>query len=153
MTERIWKRLKDTTGANMLEAAIITPLLLLLTFAIADFGALLYVELALQNGLSQASRYGVTGQAMPNMDHAASVRAAMRQATPTLTLADNAFTFQHMAIGGNAWIAGTGGPNEIEKVTVDYDWNIITPVIKPFFTGGKIHFTVESAMKNEERFQ
>ena len=46
----------------MLEAAIITPLLLLLTFSIVDFGALFYVYLALENGVSQATRYGVTGQ-------------------------------------------------------------------------------------------
>ncbi len=153
IARRLLRELKDSAGTNMLEAAIITPLLLLLTFAIADFGALLYVELALQNGVSQASRYGVTGNVMPDMDHAGSVRAAMRQATPTLTLDDSAFSFHHMALGGSTWLTGTGGPNEIEKVTVDYTWHIMTPVIRPFFPGGEIHFQVESSMKNEERFQ
>ena len=42
------------SGQSMLEAAFITPLLLLLTFAIVDFSALLYVHLALENGVSQA---------------------------------------------------------------------------------------------------
>ena len=153
-------RLRDTRGTNLLEAAIITPLLVLLTFAIVDFASLFYVYLALENGISQASRYGVTGNLMPdpsnpsaNLSRVDSIKSAMRQATPTLTLADSAFTFNHMPIGGSSWVAGTGGPGEIEKVTIDYTWDILTPIMRPFFTNGQIHFTVDSAMKNEARFQ
>jgi len=82
-----------------------------------------------------------------------SIKMAMRQATPTITLTDSAFTFSHLAVGGNTWIAGTGGPNEIDKVTIDYTWSLLTPVLRPFFTNGQIHLTVDSAMKNEGRFQ
>ena len=39
------------------------------------------------------------------------------------------------------------------KVTVDYTWDILTPIMRPFFTNGQIHFTFDSAMKNEARFQ
>ena len=45
--------------------------------------------------------------------------------------------------------AGAGGPDDIAKVTVDYDWDLLTPVMRPFFPGGRIHFTVDSVMKNE----
>ena len=47
------RRLRDCSGQSMIEAAFITPLLLLLTFAIVDFAALLYVHLALQNGVAR----------------------------------------------------------------------------------------------------
>jgi Flp pilus assembly protein TadG len=153
-------RIRDTRGTNLLEAAIITPLLIMLTFAIVDFASLFYVYLALENGVSQASRYGVTGNLMddPNrpgtpLSRTNSIMAAMRQATPTLTLADSAFSFNHMPVGAGSWAGGTGGPGDIEKVTVDYTWNILTPIMRPFFTNGQIHFTVDSAMKNEARFQ
>ena len=145
--------LRDVRGTNMLEAAIITPLLLLLTFAIADFGAMLYVDQALQSGVGQATRYAVTGNAEAGMTREQSIKYAMRKATPTLTLADSAFSFSHMAVGGAAWVGGAGAPEDLEKVTVDYSWHIMTPVLKPFFPGGQIHFRVESAMKNEGRFQ
>ena len=59
-------RARDTRGTNLLEAAIMTPLLVMLTFSIVDFGALFYVYLALENGVSQATRYGVTGNVMPD---------------------------------------------------------------------------------------
>jgi Flp pilus assembly protein TadG len=153
-------RVRDTRGTNLLEAAIITPLLIMLTFAIVDFASLFYVYLALENGVGQASRYGVTGNLMDDparpgtpLSRVDSIKTAMRQATPTLTLADSAFTFNHMPVGGSTWVAGTGGAGDIEKVTVNYTWDIITPIMRPFFPGGQIHFTVDSAMKNEARFQ
>ena len=157
---RVVTRLRDASGATMIEAAIITPLLLLLTFSIIDFGALFYVDLALENGVSQASRYSITGNLMddPNnpgtpLSREDSIMLAMRQATPNLTINDSAFTFSHMAPNGSAWTAGaSGAPGELTKVTVDYDWDIMTPVMRPFFPNGLIHFTVDSAMKDEPKF-
>jgi hypothetical protein len=139
------------------EAAIITPLLLLITFSIVDFGALFYVYLALENGVSSATRYAVTGNAMNGpsgtpLNRVDTIKAAMREATPTLNIPDTAFSFQHMPVGGTAFVGGVGGPNEIEKVTVDYTWTVLTPVLRPFFTSGQIRFVVESTMKNEGRF-
>ena len=154
------RRLCDTGGTSIVEAAVITPLLLLLTFSIVDFGALFYVYLALENGVSQATRYGVTGNLMDDplnpgtqLSRTDSIKLTMRQATPTLTLADSAFSFSHMSPGGNAWTAGTGAPSDIEKVTIDYSWPLLTPMLRPFFTGGQVSLRVDSAMKNEARFQ
>ncbi len=150
---RLVKLLRDRRGVNMLEAAIITPLLLLVTFGITDFAAVLYVFLSLQNGVSQASRYGITGNTQAGQTRVESIKLAMRQSTPSLTLPDSAFSFSFMPPGGSSWSSGLGGPNDIAKVTVDYNWNIITPLLRPFFTNGRIHFRVESAMKNEKVFQ
>jgi len=149
-------RLRDTTGTSIVEAAIITPLLLLLTLSIVDFGALFYVYLALENGVSQATRYGVTGNVMDDPLHPGtslsrddSIKLTMRQATPTLTIPDGAFTFSHMPPGAGAWTGGSGGPNELAKVSVGYTWRFINPMLWPFFPGGQITLNVESAMKNE----
>jgi Flp pilus assembly protein TadG len=142
-------------GANLLEAAVITPLLLLMTFAIVDFAAMLYVHLALQNGVAQASRYAVTGNARPGMNREQSIKVVMREATPSLTLNDGAFSFSNLPPGGNAWVGGLGGPNAIDKVRITYTWTVLTPVLRPFFsrTNGQMNFVVESAMRNESRFQ
>jgi hypothetical protein len=50
------------------------------------------------------------------------------------------------------WATGTGGVNDIGKVTVTYPYTLMTPLIRPFFTGGKVHFRVMSTMKNERKF-
>lgn len=148
---RLLERLRDARGANLVEAAILAPFLLLLTFGVVEFAMLFYVYLALENGASQASRYGVTGQVLQNQTREASVKAAMRRATPTLTLDDGAFSFSYMPLNGPPnWLNGIGGPNDISKVTINYTWTFVTPIIRPFFgSDGSIQLTVESAMKNE----
>ena len=146
-------RIADTRGTTLVEAAIVTPLLLLVTFAIVDFGALLYVPMALQNGVSNASRFGVTGTTMPDLSREDSLRQAVRDATPTLTLSDDKITFTHLPPESTVWVGGTGGPGAIEKITVKYTWELLTPVLQPFFGGDKIDFTVDSTMKNERKFE
>ena len=151
LSRRLFRRLRSSRGATLVEAALIIPLLLLITFSIVDFGALFYVYLALENGVSQATRYAVTGNLMAGTsDRVGTIKAAMRSSTPTLTIPDGAFTFEHMPVGGSTFQGGVGGPDEIEKVTVDYTWGILTPVLRPFFTNGEVHFRVSSMMKNEK---
>ncbi len=144
----------------MVEAALITPLLFLLTFAIIDFASIFYVYLALENGVSLATRYAITGNQMDDPDNPGtplsrvdSIKEAMRMATPTLTIEDGDFSFSHMAPGGTTFSAGIGGPGEVEKVTINYNHHIMTPLLLPFFPTGEIHFTVDSAMRNEPLFQ
>jgi Flp pilus assembly protein TadG len=144
--------IRNCRGATLVEAAIMTPLLLLLTFAIVDFAGLFYVYLALENGASQATRYAVTGQLVTGQTREDSIKIAMRQATPTLTIPDSMFSFSHMRPGTTVWTSGTGGEGDIGKLTITYPWNLMTPLIRPFFTNGQLVIRVESAMKNERRF-
>jgi Flp pilus assembly protein TadG len=152
------RRWTDATGSTIVEAALITPLLVVLTLSIVDFAGIFYVHLALENGVSEATRYGITGQVMTDpsgsaMSREDSIKTAMREATPTLTLGDGAFSFSHKSPGAGGWIAGAGGPNDIDKVTVNYTWQLMTPILWPFFPNHEIALQVESAMKNEGRFQ
>lgn len=153
------RRLSDQAGANLLEAAIVAPLLLLLTFSVVDFAAMFYVNLTLESAVSQATRFAVTGQTMADpsapggtLDRRGSIIAAMRRAAPTLTIPDSAFSFSHMAPGSSSWQAGVGGPNAIERVTVNYTWTFFTPTVRAFFSGGQVALRVESMMKNEGVF-
>ena len=149
---RLVRTFRSAKGSTLVEAAFITPLLLLLTFSIVDFGGLLYVFLALENGVSQATRYAVTGANPPGMTREDALRQAMRQATPTLALPDGYFSFDHLTPGGTVWQTGPGGEDDIGRVTVTYPWSLMTPLIRPFFTGGRINITVQSSMKNEKKF-
>jgi hypothetical protein len=144
---------RDTRGANLVEAAIVTPLLLLLTCGIADFALILWVWLALENGASQAMRYAVTGNQIGATSREESIKTVMRQATPLLTIDDEAFVFSHLPEGGSDWSGGIGGPGDIGKVTVTYAFTPVTPLIRPLLSDGQIAFTVESAMKHEGRFE
>ena len=76
--------IRNSRGATLIEAAIITPLLLLLTFAIVDFAGLFYCYLALENGASQATRYAITGNVVSGSSREDSIKSAMRAATGPL---------------------------------------------------------------------
>ena len=143
-----------------MEAALILPLLLMLTFGIVDFATMFYVYLALENGASVATRYAITGNQMddPNnpgskLSRDDSIKTAMRQATPTITLADAAFTFTHMSPGAASWSGGSGGPGDVGRVSVQHTWTPLTPILAPFLTNGQLSVKVDSAMKNEALFQ
>ena len=155
-SHRVFTRLRDSRGGSVIEAALITPLLLLLTFGIADFGTMFYVYLTLEHGVSQATRYGVTGNLMDDplnpgtkLNRTGSIMTAMRQAAPTLTLVDSAFAFSFLPTGASSFAPGVGGPGDIQKLTVNYTWTFLTPLIRPFFPGGKLQMQVSSSMKNE----
>lgn len=149
---RSFRRLGNARGANMVEAAIITPLLLLLTFVIVDFSAMFYSYLALEHGVSQATRLAITGRTSGTMSREESIKARMRESTPTLTIPDAAFSFSFMAPSTSTWQNGLGGPGDIGRVTVNYTWQFMTPLVRPFFTGGQITFSVSSTMRNEAIF-
>jgi Flp pilus assembly protein TadG len=151
-TSRLVRRLKDARGSNMVEMALVMPLLFLLTFSIVDFASLFYVYLALENGVTQAGRFGVTGNVSGELSREDSIRLAMRDATPTLTIEDGDFTFSHMVPGSVNWLAGSGNPSDISRVRVTHTWALMTPLIREFFPDGKITISVESAMLNEPRF-
>jgi Flp pilus assembly protein TadG len=153
-----FRRLSDAKGANLVEAAVITPLLLLLTFSIVDFASAFYAYLALEHGVSQATRYAVTGREMSDpsgtsIGREASIKQAMRSATPTLTIPDGAFAFTFMAPNTSSWASGLGGPGDVGRVQVTYEWNFMTPLIRPFFTNGKMSLVVQSTMRNESVFE
>jgi Flp pilus assembly protein TadG len=155
MNRREWairRLLKSSRGTNLLETALILPLLLLITFSIVEFGAMFYSYLALENGVSQATRYGITGATTGTLSRQDSIKAAMRDATPTLTIPDSAFAFNYLPQGGSTWLSGPGGPGDIEKVTVSYTWDFMTPLLRPFFTNGQLQMQVSSSMKNEGKF-
>jgi Flp pilus assembly protein TadG len=151
------RRLGDSKGANLVEAAIITPLLLLLTLAIVDFSSMFYAYLALEHGVSQATRLAITGQTLSSsgggtLSREDSIKQRMRESTPTLNIPDSAFSFSFMRAPATTWAGGLGGPGDVGRVTVTYTWNFMTPLIRPFFSNGRITLSVSSTMRNEAIF-
>ena len=77
----------------------------------------------------------------------------MQAAAPTLDVNDMTFSFSHMAPGSASWASGAGGPGDIGRVTVEYSWEPLTPILAPFLTDGKMTLHVESAMKIEPKWE
>jgi hypothetical protein len=154
------KFIRDCRGNNLIEGAIVTPLLLLLTFGIVDFASMFYVYVSMESGISQATRYAVTGATKDDPDNPGTpmgtegtIKAAMQEAAPTLDIDSMTFAFSHMSPGSSSWAGGAGGPGDIGRVTVEYAWQPLTPILGAFLTDGKMTMKVESAMKNEPKWE
>jgi hypothetical protein len=160
MLRRLRTLIRDTTGADVIEAAIATPLLLLLTFGIIDFAWMFHVYLALENGVSQATRFAITGSTMDDpgnpgtpLSAEATIKAKMQELTPSIDMDEVTFTYSHMSPGSSSWASGAGGPGDIGKVSVQYTWTPLTPILQPFLTNGQLTVQAESAMKYESEWQ
>ena len=122
---------------------------MLLSLSVVEAAMLFFAYLTLQNGVTAATRFGVTGQD-PNDDdhptrHEDSIKRVMRDATG-LTLEDGEFTFYDITTQSS----GTGGPNDIIQVTVIHPWLLISPMAWPLVgNGGVITLRVSAMMRNE----
>jgi Flp pilus assembly protein TadG len=141
---------RSLRGTALAEAGIIITLLIPITFVVMDFAGILYAFLTMQNGVTQATRYAVTGNQATDGSGATlsrddSIRQAMRAATPGFQIPDSAFTFYNVSKG----TPDSGSPNDIIQVTVVYTWQLFTPFLRPFFPNGTVTVRVSSTMKNE----
>ena len=140
---------RRTPGQALVETAIGIVLLVLLSLSVVEAAMLFFAYLTLQNGVTAATRFGVTGQD-PNDDdhptrHEDSIMRVMRDATG-LTLEDGEFTFYDITTQSS----GTGGPNDIIQVTVTHPWLLISPMVWPLVgNGGVITLRVSAMMRNE----
>ena len=123
---------------------------MLLTFSVLDAALLFYAYLTLQNGVTAATRFAVTGQDPNDTDHPTrhedSIKRVMRNATPGLTLGDGEFSFYDITTQS----PGTGVPNDIIQVTVTHPRQLITPIMWPLVgNAGVITLRVSAMMRNE----
>jgi Flp pilus assembly protein TadG len=149
MVRSMWTRLKDDDGANLVEAALVLPLVLWVMFAGVEFGGIIYAQMTLQNGVTLATRYAITQQVMAGKTRQASIIYTLNADTPSLTIDPSTITFTHLIPGTTTWVAGDGAPGQIEKVAVDYSWKLLTPFMPSIFGATSITLHAESSMKNE----
>jgi len=144
---------RPARGQALIETAIGIVLLLLLTFSIVDAAMLFYAYLTLENGVTEATRFAVTGQQENDpsnptspLSREDSIKHVMRNSTPGLMLLDSEFSFYDVTHRRS----GTGGPSDVIQVTVTHPWRLISPMLWPFVgNGGVISLRVSATMKNE----
>jgi Flp pilus assembly protein TadG len=148
----------NQTGTTILEFALIAIIVLGLLFAIVDLSLMLFANLAMQHAVRSGARYAVTG---PNPDTAQPQTPQTRFELVKQKIKDNSIGFcgkntcninfysiedPSTPITGN----NVGASQEIIIVEVkDYSWSLLTPLLRPFFPGGKYTFTVKATMRNE----
>jgi hypothetical protein len=137
-------------GQALLETAIGVVLLLLLSFSVLDAAMFFFAYLTLQNGVTAATRYAVTGQEPNDKDHPSqhedAIMRVIRDATPGLNIAHDDVHFHNLTTGG----LDAGGPDDVIQVTITHPWQLISPLLWPLVGNqGRITLSVSATMKNE----
>ena len=138
-------RLRDARGTTVAEMAIVLPLMLLLVMGIFDFSRLFYTRITLQHAVREAVRFAVTGNASTDPDGNPLTRIESIRAK----ILDHAV---NMDVDVDAIVVNPpdgGGPGDVVTVGTSFSYEMATPVLRPFFPGGRYDFAVSSAMKNE----
>jgi Flp pilus assembly protein TadG len=148
-------------GQATVEFAIAALLFLPLLFAIIDLAVMCYVNLTIQRAVREGARYAITGQTGSSGVRRAEMATRIRESSvglydrndfpdkdPTVSVLNPASTQIFSNYTGTP-VTDTGTPNQIIIVSLAYRWPLLTPVLSPFFDGGKYTFTAKATMKNE----
>jgi hypothetical protein len=138
-------RTRRSLGQALIETAVVIVLMMALLFTIFDFAHFYWSLLAIQNGVTQGTRFAVTNQQGGGLTRDESIRTAIKDATPGIVITDADITMFNVTDN----TAGSGSFNDTIRVTVEHDFDFFTPVMQFVFDGGRIRFRASSTMKNE----
>ncbi len=140
------KRLGGSTrGQGLVEFALVLPLVLFLFFGVFEFGRFFYSRLTLQHAVSEAARFAVTGNVLPDtlgnpMSRAKSIIEVIHKSANTLEVDVDRVTIDP---------ADAGGPGDVVRVSANFTFQFMIPGYTSMFPDGQLEFSVSTAMKNE----
>jgi hypothetical protein len=143
--------LASARGNALVEFAFVLPILLGLLVSVFEFGRLFYVRLTLLSAVREASRFTVTGNVLPDpgnpgmfLGRVDSIVATVQRAAPGL-----AVRAADVTVIGPDGPGDPGGPGDVVTIRVDYDIDLVTPIIRPVFPDGSHHYSVAVMTQNE----
>ncbi len=153
LRQKIWQ----VRGTSTVEMAIVAPLFFLLIFALFEYCLLFFVNLSMQYAVREGARYAVTGQSNldPNTANPQRYLAVIEKikdssmgvyayVNPVITINNTQYQSS-----GSYTSNMFGNPGDVVVLQLNCSWPIVTPLMKPFFTGGIYNFSVAATMRNE----
>ena len=129
---------------------------MLLTFSVVDAGLLFFAYLTLQNGVTEATRFAITGQQADDPSNPGNklprdetFMRMLTASTPGLTIEKKDVHFYDVTTKTDLG-QGMGEPKDVIRVTVEHQWQMLSPLLWPFVGNkGQFILRVSATMKNE----
>jgi hypothetical protein len=139
------KIVRSTSGQGLVEFVLAIPFVLFLFLGIFEFGRFYYTRLTMQHAVSEAARFAITGNVLPDtvgnpMTRANSIVEVIGRNARTLDL-----DVERIAIDP----ADAGGPGDVVRVSADFTFQFVVPGYRRLFPDGELEFQVSTSMKNE----
>lgn len=141
---------RNTSGQSLIEFAIVLPLLLLVFFGIFEFGRFYYTKLTVQHAVREATRFAITGNVLTDSttgDPLSRANSIVR------IILDNTTNLNVDLAGISITPADGGGPEDIVRVRVDFQYDLTLPLIQNIVPDGHVNFSFSTAMRNEAFYE
>ncbi len=141
---------RNTSGQSLVEFAIVLPLLLLVFLGIFEFGRFYFTKLTLQHAVREATRFAITGNVLADPetgDPMDRVNSIVR------VILDNTKNLDVDLAGVTITPADGGGPEDIVRVRVDFQYDLTVPLIQNIVPDGHVNFSFSTAMRNEAFYE
>jgi hypothetical protein len=143
------RSLRSSRGSAVIEFAFAFPVMFALFVGIMEFSRVFYIRLTLLSAVREASRFNIVGGTLddPNggsMSRVQSIVATVQNAAPGLDV-----SAANVTVMGPGGAGDPGGPGDVVTIKVDYDIDLLTPIVKPLFPGGRHRYSVAVMTKNE----
>ncbi len=141
---------RSAEGQTILEFAVVFLLFMFLVFGVFDFGHLFFVQMAVENAVQEAARFGSTGNHLPDPNNPGSNLSRVDSIIATLQQSPVAADITNVQISSlNGGTGSAGGPGDMETITVTASVPLLTPLIAQMFSNGTYTFTSSVTIKNE----
>jgi len=139
-------RMRGERGAAAVEFAIVAPLLFLLVFAIIDFGFGFHAWDATQNAAREGARVAATNSTASTITTRAEDTAGFLSNPVVVTLECAPLVDPADPQSGNGPFGGCGAgaswsEGDLVRVTVEYDYDYMTPLPAFVGLGNTLHMT------------
>jgi hypothetical protein len=130
------------------EFAFVIPIILFLVFGTMELGRHYYVRLTLQQAVSEAARFAVTGNVLADstgtpFTRVESITEMLRRRASTLNV-----DMERVSVDP----PDGGGPGDVVTIFVDFHYQFFAPPFNSLVPQGAFDFSVSTAMKNEPFF-
>jgi Flp pilus assembly protein TadG len=150
--------LRRNSGQTLVEFALTAILFFMTLFTIMDFAMMFYVNQTMQHAVRSGSRLAVIN---PDAGCRAQIIANIRTQSMGYydknvnSTKDPVISVQTLG-GSYSNISGTpvsdcGTWQQPVTVSLTYSWPVLTPFLRPLFTGGNYTFTVKATVVNEPK--
>lgn len=142
-------RSRDDGGATM-EFALVATMLFTVMLGCFEFSSLMYSQITLQNAVRQAGRYAMTGNHLPDPNHAG--QTLSRTASITKVAQQSAMGLDVSNIQISSAQGGTnnaGGPGDTVTISLTANLPLMTALVGQYFSDGRYTTTVSASFRNE----
>lgn len=143
-------------GSVLVEAGLALPIIIILVLAVLDFARVHHTRSRLQNAVSQATRYAITGNKLSDEDNPGlyltredSILKLVKKISGLHDLDTGAVEILTVRPDGTTSV-GAGKPGDVVLVTVSYHVDVFTPGLAVLFPGSSYRFSCTARFRNEE---